>query len=169
MPTRTRKKPTKTSSVKPKTQKGQHQQAQPLVEGVKKDDSSPAFPSKPFMEWLNEIKNLMFLTNYEVYVSTEPCSPDSDAEMTLDEYRRIRLSFPPNFTSLPRERQRAAVVHEFAHVPIKIAKRPYESFESTVSSESWSVVDNMGNDAEENAVTILEWTIAPHMPLPPEK
>ena len=133
------------------------------------EEELPVFPSKAFLEWMVAVKNLMFLTNYDVFVSSEPCSTESDAEMSLDEYRRIKISFPPGFNNLPRERQRAALVHEFAHVPIKIAKRPYESFEDTVSSESWSVVDNMGADAEENAVTILEWTIAPHMPLPPEE
>lgn len=129
----------------------------------------PTFPSKAFLGWLHEIKRLMFLTDYEVYVGAEPCPHDSDAEMTLDEYRRIKLSFPTSFPTFTPERKRAAVCHEFCHVPIKIAKRPYEAFETTVSSDAWAVVENLGMDAEENAVTILEWTITPHLPLPPEE
>lgn len=125
--------------------------------------------SKKFQEWVADIQQKMHLGSYKVVISDEPCAEDSNAEVFLDDYRRINISLSRNWGSLTRVEKRDVVVHELCHVAFELACRPYKAFEGTVASEAWAVVEAEAIISQEESVSLMEWTISPFMPLPPEE
>lgn len=122
-----------------------------------------------FRSWFHDVCVRMRNMEIEFDISSQHSEPGSYASVDVDyEYRRADVRFSADFHLVPLKKQTAVVVHENLHVTVKPMLVPWETLESVLSQDAWTVTEINAVKAEENTVTSLERIITPNMSDPPD-
>jgi hypothetical protein len=117
--------------------------------------------------YLAELMAKMRMSDWDISISSELASPDSQAEIgVIKGQRRATIYLSAMFPYEPAESQRHGMTHELIHALVREMPDSICIAKDTLGKPMFDMLKKAHQTAEENVTDMLATVMAPFLPLP---